>query len=279
MAERYADLAFAVAAEIGDPAADAIIRHQASLFRSGLGDFERVLADEDAAIAIYRETGDLGRLRDCLGVAGVAAHQGGHTDRAARYFADLLATRRRDEPFLQEIWAHTWLGAAALRAGEVDSALEHLMRAHARREGPGHEAFQIVIDAQLALAHHLAGAAAESERAAARARGAIAATRARPVMHGVLDGYSALAELALRTGDEPALARACRDLGAFTRVFPVGEPARRRFEGELAALRGRPDAARAAFSRAVSAAQRLGMRHERALARERLDGRRAEVVA
>ena len=56
MAERYAQLAFAVAAQVGDPAANAIIRHQASLFRSGLGQFERVLADEDAAIAIYRET-------------------------------------------------------------------------------------------------------------------------------------------------------------------------------------------------------------------------------
>ena len=149
------------------------------------------------------------------------------------------------------------------------------MRAHARRDGPGHEAFQIVIDAQLALAHRLAGAGAESERAAARARDAIAATRARPVMHGVLDGYTALAELALRAGDEPALAHACRDLGAFTRVFPVGVPARRRYEGELATLRGRPDAARAAFSRALAAAHRLDMDHERTLARERLDGRRA----
>ena len=41
-AERYAELAFAAAARVNDPYATAIIRHQASMSRSGFGDFDRV---------------------------------------------------------------------------------------------------------------------------------------------------------------------------------------------------------------------------------------------
>lgn len=279
MAERYEALAFGVTAQVQDPSANAVIRHQASLFRSGIGDFARALAGEDEALAIYRRTGDLGRTRDCLGVAGVAAHQAGRTEAAERYFGELLATRRGDERFLQEVWAHTWLGAGVLRAGDVDGALAHLGRANARREGPGHEAFGIVIDALLALAYWHAGRRADSAAAAGRARAAIAATRARPSGHLVLDGYDALAELARAQRDADALARSCRDLAAFTRVFPTGAPARWRHVGELAAHRGRHDEARAAWQRSRSAAARLDMRHDLALAERRLEGRVAEAIA
>ncbi|HYX10893.1 MAG TPA: hypothetical protein VE817_02865, partial [Candidatus Acidoferrum sp.] len=92
-----------------------------------------------------------------------------------------------------------------------------------------------------------------------------------PVGHPVLDGYVALAELALGDWDR-AKARdrdtmdarrraetAVHALDIYRRVFPIGVPAWRRLAGEVAQRRGNAPAARREFEAAIAAAERLDM--------------------
>ena len=281
LAERYGRLGSETAARVGLPYAKAINLHQVSLQRSATGRYDAILADEEAAVALFRRLADKGRVRDSLTIAGVAAHQAGRLEVAERLMSDLLATREENEDFLQEIWAQTWLGAVALRRGNAAKAVECLQRAASLQQPAKVDINAVAIHGLLALALLRAGrpdeAAAEAERTSALIR----ETGGRPTVHSVLDGYSAVAdvELGLWDGAESnerkshcrrRASEACRNLRAYRRVFPIGEPARRLYAGEYAWRLGRRRRAFRSWRRSLAAAQRLDMRYEAARAHKAL---------
>jgi class 3 adenylate cyclase/tetratricopeptide (TPR) repeat protein len=275
LAERYGRLGAETAARVGLPYATAINLHQISLQRSAVGGYDSIFEHEAEAATLFRRLSDKGRLRDSLAIAGVAANHAGRLDLAQRLLTELLETGDENEHFLQEVWAATWLGAVALRRGDAAGALAQLQRA-ASLEQPA-DVTAVTRHALLALALQRTGrpeeAAAEAERATVLVREA----RARPTTHSVLDGYAALAEVALERWDgaESELERelwrrraaeACRNLRTYCRVFPIGEPARRLYAGEYACRLGRRRRALRAWRRSLAAAQALDLRYEAARA-------------
>ena len=295
LAERYGRLGAETAARVGLPYATAINLHQISLQRSAVGGYDSIFDHEAEAATLFRRLSDKGRLRDSLAIAGIAANHAGRLDLAQRLLTELLATGDENEHFLQEVWAATWLGAVALRRGDAAGALAQLQHA-ASLEQPA-DVTAVTRHALLALALERTGrpeeAAAEAERAAVLVR----ETRARPTTHSVLDGYAALAEVALKgwDGAESELERelwrrraaeACRNLRTYCRVFPIGEPARRLYAGEYAWRLGRRRRALRAWRRSLAAAQSLDLRYEAARAHAALsaglredDARRARHSA
>src|SRR5262249_58464147 len=97
----------------------------------------------------------------------------------------------------------------------------------------------------------------------------------RPTVHSVLDGYSALAEVELELWDgaesderkshcRRRASGACRNLRAYRRVFPIGEPARRLYAGEFAWRLGRRRRAFRSWRRSLAAAPRLALPYQAA---------------
>src|SRR4029450_8642688 len=68
------------------------------------------------------------------------------------------------------------------------------------------------------------------------------------------------------SGDTSRAARhACRNLRSFARIFPIGKPRARLWQGRLAQLSGRTEWAQAAWRAGLASAERLGMAFEAAL--------------
>jgi eukaryotic-like serine/threonine-protein kinase len=107
-----------------------------------------------------------------------------------------------------------------------------------------------------------------------------------PTAHYLLEGYAGVAEVSLslwETKDSSdtsrAARRACRDLRSFARIFPIGKPRARLWQGHLAQLSGRTESAQAAWRAGFASAERLGMPFEAALAgRAEIGDRLGEVV-
>src|SRR5207237_5430652 len=128
-------------------------------------------ADSVTATDGFREIGDKGRLRDCLGIAGIAAFIFGRTDSAERQMIELLATHAEGERSLPQVWALTWLGAIELRRGHPDRAIAILEEAAAAGLGAeGLDMSSISLHVLLAAALDRAGRLDESRAEAGRAR-------------------------------------------------------------------------------------------------------------
>jgi eukaryotic-like serine/threonine-protein kinase len=115
---------------------------------------------------------------------------------------------------------------------------------------------------------------AESAQQAAQAATRLIARFRAPTAHYLLEGYAGVAEVYLslwETGQgssdtRRAARQACRALRGFARVFRIGKPRARLWQGRLAQLRGRASRAQAAWRASLAAAERLGMPFEAALA-------------
>jgi tetratricopeptide (TPR) repeat protein len=277
LAERYGRLGQEAAQKVGQPYATAINLHQVCLFRSGTGPAEPLFRDYERAVELFRSLGDKGRFRDCVGLAGIAAHLFGRLDEGELLLTELLETHQDGERSLPWTWGVTWLAAIALRRGRTEDALEGLRRAAASQVSEGLDMTSITIHGLLALALLRAGMPAEARAEADRTRAMIAMGGGRPTGHPVLDGYAALAEVSVANWDSAdsaverdrwrlATEQSCRYLGAYRRVFPIGEPAFRLYEGELAIRLGQRQRAATAWQQSLAAAQAIDMRHDLALA-------------
>jgi class 3 adenylate cyclase/tetratricopeptide (TPR) repeat protein len=294
-AERYARLAFQAADRLGQPYATAIISHQVTLYRSGTGPYEQLIHDAERAIELFRRLGDKGRLRDCLGIAGIAVFMFGRPLLAERMLRELVETFEGGERSLAAVWTNTWLGAVELGRGNDEEALRLLRQTLSLQESNRLDMTTIVIHGLLARTLRRLGRDEEARAEAENARALIAESKGRPTGHVVVEGYVAVAEIALACWDEAEAEaerehwrrrarEACRYLRKYCEVFPIGEPARRLYEGERAWRLGRRRRAVRALRRSLEAAERLDMLRElenahRALAARLPDEREQHLEA
>jgi tetratricopeptide (TPR) repeat protein len=277
LAERYGGLGRATAEAVDQPYATAIILHQLCLYHSGTGPADQLFADYETAVGLFRSLGDKGRFRDCIGLAGIAGHLFGRLDLAERYLAELLEGHAEGERSLPRTWALTWLAAIDLRRGRAEAALDRLRRAVATQRAERLDMTSISLHGLLALALLRTNRRGEALDEAEHTRRLIAATGGRPSGHPVLDGYTAVADVALTFWDastsaaeqarwRAAVEESCRSLGSYRKIFPIGEPAFRRYVGELAARTGDARRADRERRRSLAAAIDLDMRYDVALA-------------
>ncbi|HJL10937.1 MAG TPA: hypothetical protein RMH85_20855, partial [Polyangiaceae bacterium LLY-WYZ-15_(1-7)] len=269
LAERYAQLAMETAESVGDPAAEAYARFLLCVYRIGTGDWARVDADLERALAIWEALGDPRFAGDGQTVQAMSRLYRGEHARAAALFEEVEALGRRFENVQHRAWGLLGSAEAALRSGRPDAAEKALDTAAALLgESPGQllERFRLEgLRAQLHLARGALGAAEEAaDRAEARGD-----ELAVPTAHYLLEGYAGVVEARLaawRAGGareaRRAARRALRRLRLFAAIFRIGAPRAWTSYAEAWELEGKRARARAARRRARARAEALGMRWE-----------------
>jgi tetratricopeptide (TPR) repeat protein len=234
------------------------------------------------AKALLEQAGDRRALGDALTVQAMASLYRGEFQRAAAGFDDVQQRGRRDENVQHQVWGLLGKAECLLRSAQLGQAAQLLEAALALLTDHPDQAEQLRAYGLLAVVHLRQGKAKAARQAAEQAARRIAKFRA-PTAHYLLEGYAGVAEVYLSlwetnndSSDTGRAARhACQDLRSFARIFPIGKPRARLWQGRLAQLSGRTKWAQAAWRAGLAAAERLGMPFEAALAHAELSRHQA----
>jgi tetratricopeptide (TPR) repeat protein len=236
------------------------------------------------AKALLEQVGDRRALGDALTVQAMSSLYRGQFQPASAGFDDVHQRGRRDENVQHQVWGLLGKAECELRVGRLDRAVGLLEAALALLADHPDQAERLRAYGLLAVVRLRQGNAEAARQAAGTAARLIATFRA-PTAHYLLEGYAGVAEVYLSlweagqdSSDTSRAARqACRDLRGFARIFPIGKPRARLWQGRLARLSGRAERAQAAWRASLAAAERLGMPFEAALAHTEL-GRHGDGI-
>jgi class 3 adenylate cyclase len=245
------------------------------------GELDEALAE---AQGLLEQAGDRRALGDAFTVQAMSWLYRGELRRAAAGFDDVQQRGRRDENLQHQVWGLLGKAECELRVAQLDQAVRLLEAALTLLTDHPDQAEQLRAYGLLAVVRLRQGKAEDAQEAAGAAARLIGRFRA-PTAHYLLEGYAGVAEVYLSlwesdkdAGDtRRAARRACRDLRGFARIFPIGKPRARLWQGRLAHLSGQPERAQAAWRAGLAAAERLGMPFEAALAHAELGGQAADT--
>lgn len=123
LADRYAELAFQAAVEIGDPAAEAASRSRGILYRFSDGD-DDVQEHLARAIEIYEDIGNFGEAAQSLLVLGRIAFSGGRYAESMALQERSLQRAEQAESQGQAVWTMVNMADVMYRWGRYERALE-----------------------------------------------------------------------------------------------------------------------------------------------------------
>ncbi len=259
----------------------AYVRFITSVYNMGAAHWEEVREALAEAEGLFERLGDRRLLGDTWSVQAMLALYRGQFAAADALSAKLYDYGVRNENVQHQVWAAMSRAECALQAGRSDEAADLLDTALALLAEHPNRAEQLQAHGRLAVVRLRQGQETAAKAAADSAASLIAQLR-RPTSFYLLEGYAGVAEVYLRrwgAGDQSSATKrtarqACSALRTFAHVFPMGEPRARLMRGLLHHVSGRPRRARAAWRASLSAAERLGMPFEAALAHAEL-GRHA----
>ena len=251
------------------------------------GRWEQARAAYSRAAELAESIGDVRRWDEVLvPLAMIPFHHGDFRTSAAIPLR-LLASARRRGILQVQCWALSWRLVSLLPLGlhdpevagqvaEAITALEALLARASDVPGPLVQADLVLGYGALARAHWRRGKTGLARQAAEI--GAAVSSRGQPISHYTLEGYAGLLEVCTGLweeglGDplaEAEASRLCRPLSGALRSFAgmhqVGAPQAWLWDGLCAWLSGRRRRAWRSWSKALAAAERLGMPHDQAQA-------------
>jgi class 3 adenylate cyclase/tetratricopeptide (TPR) repeat protein len=251
----------------------AYVRFITSVYNIGAARWQQVQEALEEAEDLFERLGDRRLLGDTWSVQGLLALYRGQFQAAGAAFAKLFERGARNENMQHQVWACIGWAECELRAGRTGEAARLLETALRLLTEHPDRAEQVRAYGLLAVVRLHRGEQTAARAAASSAARLIAQFK-RPTSFYLLEGYAGVAEVYLdqwEAGDRTrptrrAASQACSALRTFARVFPIGEPRARLWSGRLHHLSGRPERAQRAWRASLSAAQRLGMPFEAALA-------------
>jgi class 3 adenylate cyclase/tetratricopeptide (TPR) repeat protein len=281
LARMYARRAFEIARTAGQLWPLAYVRFITSVYRMGAARWEEAEEALREAEGLFERLGDRRLLGDTWSVQGLLGLVRGQFEPLGAAFAKLYDHGVRTANVQHQVWACLGKAECELRAGRTGEAVRLLETALALLAEHPDRAEQVRAYGLLAAVRLRRGETAAARAAAASGARLIAQFKIATSFY-LLEGYAGVAEVYLEqweAGDRSsatrqAAQRACSALRRYARSFPVGEPRARLLSGRLLYLSGRPRRARAAWRASLSAAERLGMPFEAALAHYEL-GRHA----
>lgn len=246
-----------------------------SYYYSGIGDWAQVQEQAGRVLDISRQLGDVRRWQDVTSHLVAMYYLQGDFAACLRLADELyaVANRRSDARFI----------ALALQAkafcdiyvGELDRAMTWL-EALRPLVGAGDEVTVLPLKMELlGLESIVRLRRGESQAALDAADHALALTaKAIPSFYAAITGYAGPAAVYLdfleRKDTRPGLAksanRALQTLGKYARVFPIGKPRLRLYQGRYARLTNKPEQARKSWQASLALAQGLGMVYDKGLA-------------
>ena len=275
-ARRYFNRAAASAEAATDPYTLSYAQMVACLYLVGIGDFAAVLVTVDKCQELCRTLGNYVTWGNAQVVRFWMLHYLGQVETSQRAAEELLERAEQTGNVQQQAWALRRLALVELRSDAAQQAALHLERSLQLLARSKDKNEHVPTWAALALAHLRNGSEAAAIEAFEIAYAEFAKP-GRPTAHGILEGLSACAEVALsmrlRTPAAQRWQRAAQVcLGAldrYQRVFPIGIPAFRLWRGVAQLLEGQREAAKQEWQQGLQAAQHLGMQFdERRIARE-----------
>jgi tetratricopeptide (TPR) repeat protein len=288
LARLYNRRALATAHQVDQPLSLAWVLTVTGVYQAGVGQWEQAEAALKRSMELCEQVGDQRRWEESAAQLGMTfSLQGRFEESAALYGHVYQSAQRRGDPQLQA-WSLNGQARNLLPLNRLDEALALLLQAEqllAKEVGP---LSRINVYGTLALAHLRQGNVDSARHAADTAAKLIATSP--QTSYYVLQGYAAVAEVYLSlwekgledggwrmedaapngssTSDvEPGVLaqRACRALNRFGRVFPIGQPRARLYQGQFEWLSGRPAKARALWQKGLTAAQQQHMPYEQTL--------------
>ena len=271
LAEGYLARASDVAARVAEPSTRSLVLRALGAHAIGLGAFAEGRRVLEQAVEIADRLGDRRRWIECMCLLSTIRHYEGKFAERVAIGADVLyASARRIGDFQAQAWGLLDQIESLLPLGRREEAWQHFAALRPFLDSNIGRAEEIWAHGLLALAHVRDGEIENARRAAARGLDGMRAVR--PTAVYTMEGYAAVAETYLtlwQRGDREAAApahEACAALEGFARVFAVGQPRAWLLRGMSELLGGRRERARRAWQRSLTAATRLAMPYEEALA-------------
>ena len=270
LARLYARKSREVADEVDRPPEHAWVRLATSVYGVGVGDWETTEQDLRDSLDLYKRLGDTRQMEENLGTTGQMLTAQGRFAEVYAIGEQLKESGAGRDDAQGELWGWLFQGTSLLRQGDYRTALARFRNA------------ETLLDAGVGATNvgWLYGLMAETywrlddqDRARAAAASASQALYAeRPGVVFALDGFTGVADVYLgqwATGRarEAASAKsaselAVKKLGAFSKVFPIGQPAFHRYAGGVKEQAGDVGAARKEWELGVETAVQLQMPYE-----------------
>jgi tetratricopeptide (TPR) repeat protein len=280
LAEAYCRLALDTATEIDQLSARAWVLEVTSVYRLGIGKWAPAREALGQAVQIYDRLDDRAHWRESVALLGeVSFHQGDFSDFTRRY-TEIYANAQQCDNAQARIWAINGLADGALMRGEIDEAIRRLEEAvhlgNTTLVGSTDPPNDILVHGLMARARWWNGESDLARQAAERAAALI--VRLPPVYVAAYQGYAGTAEVYLALWEENSRGggedlslrqealRVCAALRRFAHMFPIAWPRALLSQGLADSLSGRPAYARRAWRHSLSAAARLEMPFDAAMA-------------
>lgn len=241
------------------------------LYHIGVGDWARAENGFRQALEIADRLGDRSRWAENLILTEQVQYFRGSYARGAELADDLAAQAATSGNRLHQAWALSGRAESWLRLGRTAEAAADLIAALTLYSENSDRTSEITSYGLLALAQLRQGDASAARQAAESGAERMAALGS-PTSHYLLEGYAGVAETFLMLwenlgspGRHPfykSARQACSALKGYARIFPIGQPRAWVCQGWLDWQRGRASRARRAWTRALTAAERLGMPYE-----------------
>ena len=280
VAERYFGLGFDTARRVGDSYCLGRLWHMRGFYLIGQAQWSAAQQALDEGREIFTRLGDA-RWREMVVLTiGNLHYMHRRFEDGFPFYDDARRTSHQRGDVQAEAWAAIGSAGAQLALGRTDAALRTLEAMESglanRFERLSDRGSEFSVYGIRAVAHLRRGEL-EVAREAAQKLGGIAQQGFLPIYHA-LPGYAYLAEVSLKLWEHGLLhgggecdtlaqnaAQAETELQRFARFFPIGQPASWLWRGLRQWLAGKPAKARAAWQRALAAAERLDMPHEQGL--------------
>ncbi len=235
------------------------------------------------AIEITDRLGDRRRWQQGMNTLATVMYLQGEFSQGVQAFAELyaVAERRNDAQYR----AYGLLGQARclLALGRPDEAISLLMAVEMLLGNGLGRVEEIYTHGLLSLTHWRRGEKGPALQAAETAAGLIA--QSEPISYNLLDAYAAVTQVYLdlwqadvmsAARESPPLSfksswsgparRACKALRDFAKVFPIGRPRARLYQGRMRWLSGRARPAQRCWHKSLTLATKLDMPYEQGLA-------------
>ncbi len=283
LAETYVDRALTIAEEVNEPSNLITVSVVTSVYQITVGKWSEIRSRAEKAKAICEQLGDYRQWGDSVVVLAESALISGDIQYALNTQKILLEDARRRHNPLQQGWGLFGVAANNIRLGNEAMAIPMLEEALQILEEIPNLASSINTNGQLALAHLRLG---QSEQALAYASRVIdLAFDISPTVYSMDVGFAAVAEVyfelwerALHDPNRQMDAdkyrllaeKALKLLGAFRKVFPIGQPPSYYYQGWYEWLMGKREKAITSWRKGLEAAQKFNMPYEEGLIRVKL---------
>jgi hypothetical protein len=278
LARAYSRWAQEIAQSLNDLATLAFVSAGTGYYYLGIGQWAEAKRALGQGVEIRGYLGSQRYWEESWGLLAVVAYHQGQFAQSAQMFADVFASaHRRDDPQPQ-LWGLLGQVENRLRLGgpdldKVTSLLESAQRILS--ENP-YNAEKIRTYGVLAWTHLRRNEPQLARQAAQTAEQYIAQTSF--IVHYSFEGYAGPAEVYLTlweaSGNQPSVQKtlaksarqACKVLRNFARIFPIGQPRYRLYQGLYEWLSGKPRQAHSAWQKSLAHAEQLAMPYEQGLA-------------